>query len=238
MTKLEQLNELFIRWRKKDVFKPNGQRGQFIPDGIVCLPEYEKAKIKVLFMLKDLDDQTPELYYERGVCEEVLASTNAGNTWNPIAEWAYALTTGNPEYIHASKLGRNPFRTVAIMNLKKASGTESAEQIREFACNDRIEIIEEIKICDPDIILTCGRDDVFEVMKKIVVNEQYEEIPQILFGGKMKNYGHCLEISSIINAEKPIYVVEYRHPNRSGTQGTREEHYANMLQIRNVLFEA
>ena len=49
--------------------------------------------LKIMFVLKDVDDQSPEFYYERGVCDEVIKSTNSGNTWNPIVEWACKVFT-------------------------------------------------------------------------------------------------------------------------------------------------
>lgn len=237
MNKIEQLDKLFDKWRKKPKFQPNGHLGQFIPDGIVCVEEYEASPLKVMFVLKDLDDQTPENYYERGMCDEVIKSTNSGKTWNPISEWAHALVTDSPCYIRAHELGKESFKKIAIMNLKKASGKASAERIAEFAQDDKYEIIREIEICDPDIIIACGRNDVYNVLKTVVFEIESDNENQIVFNEKMKHYGHYFNAGELIGKKKKILIVEYRHPNRSGLQGTGAQHHDNMLKIREAFFD-
>lgn len=243
MTKTERLDKLFAEWEKKEnkdgsaVFKPKGELGQFIRDGIVCEKTYETSSIKVLFVLRDPHDANPEFFYPRGICDEVMQSDNSGMTWNRIAEWARALVMGKSDFCWARELKkechnndekdglRKYFKQIAIMNLKKASEKNYAngKEIELFAKRDCDEIIKEIKFCAPDLIIACGT---MNVLKKCVVTsvEKAHKV-DLLLGEK--------EISKANFDGFVTTVVEYRHP---GQGCSAEKSYSDMLKIREHFF--
>ena len=257
MDKTRELEKLFKEWEEKGSYSPKGQKGQFIKDGIVCLEKYEKASVKVLFVLKDTNDANPQIYYERGVCDEVLLSDNSGTSWNRIAEWARALVLGKEDFLQANYLKkeeieeddekdglRKYFKKIAIMNLKKASGEGSIgyNELEEHVKNKKEDNIgkirKEIEIISPDVVIACSRD-VFELLhKEVFKKEQYSISHKITtLNTKMKDYGNCFDIASFLRSKKPVYVIEYCHPNNRGRGNcSKEEHYENMLKIRDEIW--
>lgn len=128
-------------------------------------------------------------------------------------------------------------KRVAIMNLKKKAGTSRAnyKELKEAARRDRVKILEEIKICAPKLIVACSHD-VFNILCTVVFDiNKLEYCNKICFTERMHGYGLYCDISKIIGADSHVYLLEYRHPSQCGRQGTREEHYKNMMRIRKVL---
>ena len=252
MNKTEKLDELFSSWENEGLFAPKGQLGQFISDGIVCEKQFEECPLKVLFVLKDTNDRNPELTYRRGICDEVLKSDALGEVWNRIAEWARALTEGVLTYIHADDLkkedceapderdgARKYFKRIAILNLKKASGKGNitVKNLQRYAADssDEIDRIKtELSIISPDVIIACS-SDAFSILQSMIFKDKFEitDTP-FCFKGNMQGYGSYFDIGPFLNSSKPVYVIEYRHPNRSGFS---KEHYQNMLAIREFVLK-
>lgn len=253
MDKTRELENLFKKWEENGSYSSKGQRGQFIKDGIVCLKRYEKSAVKVLFVLKDTNDANPQIYYERGICEEVVLSDNSGASWNRISEWARALVLGEENFLEANCLKkeeideedekdglRKYFKKIAIMNLKKASGKGSIgyKELEPYVIKDVENIRKEIEIISPDVIIACS-SDVFELLhKEVFKKERYSISPRVIsLNNKMKDYGNYFDISSFLCSKKPVYVIKYCHPNNRGRGNcSKEEHYENMLKIRTEIY--
>lgn len=234
MTKTGKLNELFESWNKVgfDVF---------CKDGIIDEETYDKEKIKILFVLKDVNNAKPDEKVD--LRESLVTRTDEGKTWFNIARW-YAGLNG-AEYSEeitnmTSEKQHAAMRKVAVMNIKKeAGGPEvSDECILTYAKNSVEQIKREIEICNPDIVIACGRvvfkslkDEVFKIN-----SDEDESYKKVAFDGKMINYGTCFDIGRFLNMDKTVYVVEYRHPNQATLQGTFAEHHENMLKIIEFLF--
>lgn len=101
--KSDLIIQLFENWKKKEQFKEVGERGQFVPDGIVDENIFEKQSKKILFVLRDAHD-VDKKYEERGICDEVLHSNNSGKTWYPIAVWARGLLYRKESYASIEEL--------------------------------------------------------------------------------------------------------------------------------------
>jgi len=249
MTKTERLDELFEKWENKknedgtSVFKPKGELGQFVRDGIVCPEIYLniKDKPRILFILKDPNNGDGD-YDKHSFLEEIVQCKNSYSTWNEANHWAGALYYGKFMYTDIAETDerylRPNLRNIAVMNIKKASGRKSVgySELEPFAINDRVEIIKEIQHLTPDIIIACSRDVFLLLQTKVFKVEKLEDAFVNKFNERMKSYGRCFDISSFIDCKKPVYIVAYRHPNQAGTQGTSKEHYENMLKIREHFF--
>lgn len=139
--------------------------------GVLCINSmiYMLAKLKknyfnygkhILFILKEAyggeDDWS--------LSEEVKKNAPWSAVWNRIVEWTYgiSLTTVNtiaryePSKISLEK--PNPWlNQIAVLNIKKSSGKSQSYygEIAAYADYDSAEIIRQIEIIDPDIIV-CG----------------------------------------------------------------------------------
>lgn len=166
--------ELFQLWKTKDKYDTYfvesntkieitiNHRNVFIEDGIIN-PEIWKDKTSgkhILFILK-------EAYGGEGdwsLSEEVKKNAPWSAVWNRIVEWTYgiSLTTVNtiaryePSKISLEK--PNPWlNQIAVLNIKKSGGKSQSYygEIAAYADYDSAEIIRQIEIINPDIIV-CG----------------------------------------------------------------------------------
>lgn len=109
----------------------------------------------------------------------------------------------------------------------------NSKEIRCYACKHHDNILTEIKQCNPKLIVACSRV-VFEALaENVFFYDKKHEFDKMQFTDRMNGYGRYFEISESIGSESPTFVIEYRHPNQCGRQGTREEHFCNMQDIRN-----
>ncbi len=171
------LQELMEQWKKKpplhtsyriyDMDVPltiDHQKRFFIEDGIVDeqvwsgLP-WEK---RILYIFKEA--------YERdwtkaqwSLSQELNANKPWGVIWNRVCEWTYGIQNTyshniakyEPQLIQ----GQNTqlIHKISVMNLKKSGGesTSVSEEIAVYAQTDKEEIIREIELIDPYIVV-CG----------------------------------------------------------------------------------
>lgn len=244
LKEITTLEKLFEEWHKDE----NLPIDIFCEDGIIDTNLYGcNNSPKILFVLKDahLDDicQTKLKQNNENVVnmrEDVLLE-GEGKTWNPLALWSTALIKSEQVGFNNINvdinLRRETLPEIAFMNLKKEGGGPQVSDkcVKEYVCQHKDYIIREIELCDPDVIIACSKV-VFESLSDIVFDMSDDE-QKVVFNEKMQSYGHYFDISNFLNKDKPVYVVEYRHPACSGASGTYEEHYNNMLKIRKYLLE-
>lgn len=225
--KTEELKSLFDKWNDNIFFEV------FMKDGIVCEKLYEG----IMFMLKDVNNAKPDDTNDMRV--DVQTSMSGGKTWFDVASWTSGLLDGVFIESITHDIQHQQLKRVAIMNLKKEAGGPKANyaEIKEHSRKWRENILEEIRICNPKLVVACSRD-VFEIFVEEVLGiSSKQEFPKIEFNEKMKSFGRYLDFGSYIGASAPVYIVEYRHPSRCGSQGTRKEHFENMVKIRNNFIE-
>lgn len=224
---MEELNwELFFEeWKQKYGIHV------FAKDGIICPAEYEE----VLFVLKDVHNASKDQAID--LRNSLQSAADEGRTWFPAARWAAVLLDGKPAEDMTHPLQHQYMRRIAVMNLKKEAGgpTVSREDVMQYAESQREEILSEIQACHPRMVLACSHD-VFDALaqKVFMLGEDYA-YRRIELSDKMRSYGRCFDISSFLGSNSPVYVIEYRHPNQCGKQGTVREHDENMLRIRKFL---
>ena len=170
------LQELMTYWRNKEpqpaTYEINGETREivinhrenfFIPDGIIdenvwnTLPQGKK----ILFVLKEAyEDNHENEGWSLNV--ELRESGPWSAIWNRVSEWSYGISntfinTVAP-YRKLDKQCANEYlRKISVLNIKKSGGQRSSvyEEISAYAKEDSQEIIREIELIDPDIII-CG----------------------------------------------------------------------------------
>lgn len=243
---IETVEELFERW------KTEGAVGKsfnvFCKDGIV--DEFQFDKRRILFVLKDvhLGEQSRAFYEQQGEIDmrTEVCGIGEGRTWNPVALWAKALIDDDvkpfaaisAELSDKQQLRDIYLKKIAFLNLKKEAGDASVSNqcVRHYAKADAVFLRQQIKIINPDIIIACSAV-VFEAMKECAFeNAEVDDTIKITLNSKMSNYGNVFDIGPLIGRNRPLYVVKYCHPNNRGSGScTYEEHYDNMLHIRELL---
>ena len=161
-------NEIFDEWKEK--------RNNIIPDGIVNIGKYSESKIKVLYILKEVNGG------KNWNLRDFL-NINGGRfqTWNNIARWQYGIENfeeqnlwDKVEHIE-EEFRKKQLRKIAVVNLKKVPGTETSEmsEIRKYAWNDRELLKRQISLYEPNIIVCCGTGEIVKEYK-LVDNEFFK----------------------------------------------------------------
>ena len=204
----------------------------FAKDGIVCPEEYEG----ILFVLKDVNNAKPEDEIDLRIT--LQTRTDEGKTWFDVAAWAAALIDGEILEDITHELQHRYIRRTAVMNIKKEAGgprvTDS--EIKKYARLHTPEILEEIIACKPRLIVACSSAVYDALAQYVFMQDKKQSYEQIKLNDKMKKYGRYINIGEYLGAMEPVYLIEYRHPNQCGLNGTRKEHCENMLKIREFAF--
>lgn len=145
---------LFSRWQQQ---YPN----VFVPDGVVDELSYQAAPLKVLFLLKEVNDEDGTSWDLR----EFLKSSRYPQTWNNVARWSFGLLS-QPRFAPWSSLPEqcgDQFRvqwlkSVAVVNVKKVGGGPSSHPttLREFVENNRESLHQQLLLYRPDVTVCCG----------------------------------------------------------------------------------
>lgn len=176
----QSLDELFALWKSKpvatefyfdddkktDVEVVVDHSDVFISDGPVC-PEIwnaEAAGTKIAFILKEAYGEEADW----SLSEWLRKTGPKSNIWYRVVEWVYGLKNTTcekiarytPENISFEKSEDKPnewLSQIAVVNLKKSGGKSSSDEgeIKAYAKADKEEIIRELEILDPDVIV-CG----------------------------------------------------------------------------------
>lgn len=155
---MEELELLFESWKKKE--KHLGKI--FNSDGIICEEEWKKQDKKILFILKEAYHRDIKIVSDYDLAGDLRETGPWSTMWYRIAEWAYGMINTTSEHIKPyKKLTRFERKSyvskVAVMNIKKSDGKSKSnnEDIIQYAEYDAEEILREIEIINPDIIV-CG----------------------------------------------------------------------------------
>ena len=159
----EKENELFEDWRES---WPPELRGSFVNDGMVDPDEYARAPVKLLFVLKEVNDEDGGGWDLR----EVLRRGGQPQTWNTVARWVEGIEAlpkvlswdehfeGQPDL----RRRQQALRKIIAVNLKKEPGGDEAtpHKVREAAQRDRRFILDQLSLyaggCAPDYVICCG----------------------------------------------------------------------------------
>lgn len=160
------LEDLFSRWKAH--WAENGVMAKFIPDGIGDANEWAGAKAKVLWSLRDPNDQSDETKkwslteFLRMDPAEWYTRASSPRIWQNIGRCSYGFLHYPCSFAIAD--GRyessGVLKSIAVMNLKKAAGTSKAKwsEIRRYAELDAPFIREELLLIKPTLIYSTALD--------------------------------------------------------------------------------
>lgn len=210
MTKTEQLDELFEKWQKKQkeesdesliktmIESPIITKEFFCKDGIICEEQFDKETVKVLFIASEpnIDNEEGRSIIESGGTVEAVTSQSesfekyhktgiedfGGGLKRNICKhymWMFSLTE-NEEKRH---IVANRF---AFLNLNKRGGGKEADnmKIASYCKAYKDEIIEEIRIINPDVIVWLGTGTFDEVF----YNKIFDFVDKETHEGEKKYY--------------------------------------------------
>lgn len=189
----EKQRDLMKRWREKEYHKGK----EFIEDGIIDFPRWQKAKRKVMFLLK-------EAYGGAGDLCQIIRDDWKGpkyKVWWSASYWLYAINKVQSCHIPVfPKKGEEVEECVemllssAIVNLKKSDGKSYSkpDELKEYTLEDLSLLREQIELISPDLI---------------VVGNTFEYL-EILFPDSIKPVG----ASGLVWQEKDKKIINYWHP--------------------------
>jgi hypothetical protein len=154
-------NELLDRWA-------NNCPG-LIRDGVVNPEQYLNSKIKILYLLKEVNGGSD------WDLRDFLRAGGRKQTWNNIARWAKGIFS-LPKEIPWAELENitddereKILQMICAVNVKKTSGSHTADEklVKEAAGRDAEYLRNQIDLYMPDIIICCGTewDYWHEIMK-------------------------------------------------------------------------
>lgn len=170
----KSINELLKIWKNKECKEVTyyeddkeinitiNHKKVFISDGIVDEKGWKKGK-KILFVLKEAYGEEEDW----SLIEWLRKTGPCSNIWYRIVEWTYGISNTTADRIarySPNKIsfdhGEEPnvwLSQIAVVNLKKSGGKSSSNysEIAAYAHSDYQEIIREIELIDPDIVV-CG----------------------------------------------------------------------------------
>lgn len=149
--KTTELDLLFKEWENSN---PN-YKGSFKRDGIIDENNFSKASSKLLFIAKEPNDPKQKSGDYRTWWTEGLKYGFS----HRIAEWSYGILNGFPQYDMIRKdnsLLEQAILDISFMNIKKIGGKGSSEkeEILRYLRADFEYIHKEIKIIEPEVIIT------------------------------------------------------------------------------------
>lgn len=134
----------------------------FIKDGIVDPERYEASKVKITFILKEVNSPTSKEWD----LKEYVRNGGRASSWNNIARWTAGILFDKSfdEVRNMTEEYRKKYLApISVVNLKKTPGLASSnyKEIRAHAIANRDQLKEQLNIYEPDIIICCGTGNIF-----------------------------------------------------------------------------
>lgn len=208
----ERENNLFAEWSSK-------YGNDFVKDGLPCPEEYEKAKYKITFVLKEPNDFEGS---DMDMRKWVYSDGALASTWNNITRWTQAvLECGEYREKITEDDRKHWLQKISFMNLKKTNGTSTSNPavIEQFAKDDGGLILKQINIYKPDIIICCGIDLVADCLADYVFH----------YTDKWES-NRCFYIK-LEGKDKRTAVLNCYHPLNLGTNKTNEQLYKDIHNL-------
>ena len=192
-TKTEKLENLFERWERSIP----GYKGKFVKDGILNEFLYDRAPLKILYLMKEPNnpEQKPGDFREWWKDEIRFLFTYR------LAEWSYGILNDFPPYDDVwtdVKATHQALLHTSLMNIKKIGGAGSSKyseiDSHLIKCHDYLK--EQIEITDPEIIIL-GMSFWTDLRDKLFPD------------AKWSSSGYGIEIGKFKKAK----VIDYYHPS-------------------------
>lgn len=160
---LENTKVLFESWKnKKPSATINHNDNVFIRDGVVCPSIWFSSKIRPLFLLKEAYGGVND--WDLVEQQLRIGENMSSKMWKRVAHWTHGLFTATAtefepysKYKGTTYKDNEDLKKIAVINIKKSNGKKSSNRdiLKEYAEYDRIELLQQLEICDPTIII-CG----------------------------------------------------------------------------------
>lgn len=149
----EEEDRLFQTWAAR--------RSGFVPDGIIDSAEYSRSPIKLLFVLKEVNDPDGGGWDLR----KFLRDGGRWQTWNTVTRWVEGIHA-LPDIVPWDEVSAHvdddrrmrALSKIAVVNLKKEPGGGNANDndVRDAAQQDREFISAQLSLYAPDFVICCG----------------------------------------------------------------------------------
>ena len=168
------MDDLWGRWAQH--YPERGiDPGRICRDGIAVPERFAAAPHRVLFVLREVND------WEGGDLRTLLAAGPRYQTWHTVGRWAAGLLHGFPNYEEVDRwdVMHDALRSIASINLKKASGGASADSavVSAYAFQDRDLLREQIEAIAPQTIVACGTTEVLVWLLGLPVDAEKPHAP-------------------------------------------------------------
>lgn len=148
----ETENRLFEKWSKN--------RKGFVADGVVNEKSYIESTLKIMFILKEVNDSDGGNWDLR----KFILEGARPQTWNNISRWSFGIQNIN-KTIHWNKIKdinedqrKEYLKPICAINLKKSPGNHTTDnkKLSEIAREDKTFLNEQFNIYSPNLIICCG----------------------------------------------------------------------------------
>lgn len=183
MKKNDQIDQLFKEMCIKHPYLSIG----FKKDGIINEDLFDNQKKKVLFICKEPNDPTQTEGDFRTWWQQKLYGIHA----HRVGAWSHGILNGFPDIQNISRDDKmSGLSKIAYLNLKKigGAGNSNISEICMYAKQIRHELIDQITIINPDIII--GGVSSFKVWDSLFGRSDMTEISETGFLWRNKHVLH------------------------------------------------
>lgn len=205
-------SNLFEAWK--------GNRAGFVFDGVVSPADYLESKIKLCFVLKEVND----LGGGRWDLREFIKGGARWQTWDNVARWVTCLRDINsdvkwPELAHIDdNFRKNVLRSICAFNLKKSPGGHTTERasFNAVVSEDKDWISKQYDIYNADITVCCGtgwdfrwvldldNDEVFETTRGIKWFMNKQNKPVFIYAHPAARIQDSVIVYALIDAIREV----------------------------------
>jgi len=160
----DQEDQLFDKWSRKEYGSP------FIKDGCPSPTIYENQKLKIVFILKEAnfglsyEEQNSKDYNQEPYDQRLELQEKPYPWWRKVSNWCLPIINQkmNWDSIISADIA-NALAAFAFIQLKKnaGGGTSDETSLWEAANSDKEEILTQLAIYKPNIIICCGVGEIF-----------------------------------------------------------------------------
>ncbi|MZI95870.1 hypothetical protein F9817_22040 [Vibrio sp. CAIM 722] len=208
----ERESELFNKWK-------NNRIG-FVSDGVVSEQDYLNSKIKLCFVLKEVND----VHGGGWDLREFIRTGSRAQTWNNVTRWVQSINNGNADipWIDLESVSEkqrvDTLRTICAMNLKKSPGTHTTVRANFDAvvAEDKKFINEQYDIYNADLTICCGTgwdlrfaldlndEQVYETSRGIKWFVNHQNKPVVMYAHPAARVQDSLLLYGLIDAVREI----------------------------------
>lgn len=224
--------ELMRKWAS-DAAPDEDGRKIFVFDGIINPEEWKKQQVKILFVLKEAYDKSAHNdagLYAWDESEWVLKQNGRigkSKTWRRVYQWTKAiLEQKSYSEIDDPRWDDGTLDKIAAINIKKTNGKlrSVGEELREHAKRHSKELLAQIKMINPDVIV-CGYTCwLLDSALETVSEEPVRTIKNDRWKYKTKSLSK--------NNEKEVTVIDFWHP---ACMGEDKEIYEKLIESYNAI---